>query len=321
MNDDGLTEDQQRYLQGFVAGTDLARTARGLPTFANTLYRNGVTPPPAPGTAPAESIPGGPEAIHYQAQNRSLAEGKKLTAEEEAKRAKFPLDRWDELRARSQAGEFPKGIDVHLAKYFGLFFVAPAQNSYMCRLRLPAGMMSTHQFRGVAAIAAQDGGGYTHATTRANLQIREITAEGSIRVLTALQDLGIVPRGAGADNIRNITASPTAGIDPRELIDTRPLAREMHYYILNRREMYGLPASSTSASTAAGRSRCSRTRTTSASRPSGWPRRRSRRASISGWRWGDHRAPGLRAGRGGAAQARRMRAGRGGRRPGLQRAR
>ena len=239
MNADGLTEDQQRYLQGFVAGADLARSARGLPTFANTLSRNGVTP--APVTAPAESLPGGPEAIHYQAQNRSLAEGKKLTAEEEAKRAKFPLDRWDELCARSQEGAYPRGIDVHLAKYFGLFFVAPAQNSYMCRLRLPAGIMSTHQFRGVADIAEQYGGGYTHATTRANLQIREITAEGSVPVLTALQDLGIVPRGSGADNIRNITASPTAGIDPRELIDTRPLAKEMHYYILNHREMYGLP--------------------------------------------------------------------------------
>ncbi len=48
-------------------------------------------------------------------------------------------------------------------------------------------------------------------------------------------------RGSGADNIRNVTGTPTAGIDPQELIDTRPLAREMHYYILNHREMYGLP--------------------------------------------------------------------------------
>ena len=65
MNGDGLTEDQQRYLQGFVAGADLARGARGLTTFANTLSRNGVTP--APVSTPAESFPGGPEAIHHQA--------------------------------------------------------------------------------------------------------------------------------------------------------------------------------------------------------------------------------------------------------------
>ena len=78
-------------------------------------------------------------------------------------------------------------------------------------------------------------------TTRANLQIREIPADKGEAVLTGLHELGVINRGAGADNIRNVTASPTAGIDPQELIDTRPLARAMHHYILNHREMYGLP--------------------------------------------------------------------------------
>jgi ferredoxin-nitrite reductase len=53
--------------------------------------------------------------------------------------------------------------------------------------------------------------------------------------------LGITSKGSGADNIRNITGSPTAGIDAQELIDTRPLATEIQHYILNRREFFGLP--------------------------------------------------------------------------------
>jgi len=52
---------------------------------------------------------------------------------------------------------------------------------------------------------------------------------------------GLTSRGAGADNIRNVTGSSTAGIDRQELIDTRPLAQAMHHYILNHREFYGLP--------------------------------------------------------------------------------
>src|ERR1700688_4312950 len=56
-----------------------------------------------------------------------------------------------------------------------------------------------------------------------------------------LAEIGLPSRGAGADNIRNITGSPTAGIDPQELIDTRPLARQLHHHILNHRELYGLP--------------------------------------------------------------------------------
>ena len=51
----------------------------------------------------------------------------------------------------------------------------------MCRLRFAGGIVSAHQFRGVADIAEQCGGGYTHATTRANLQIREIKARDSVQ--------------------------------------------------------------------------------------------------------------------------------------------
>jgi ferredoxin-nitrite reductase len=60
-------------------------------------------------------------------------------------------------------------------------------------------------------------------------------------MLLAVQALGLTSRGSGADNIRNITGSPTAGIDPQEIHDTRPLCSAMHHYILNHREMYGLP--------------------------------------------------------------------------------
>ncbi len=45
----------------------------------------------------------------------------------------------------------------------------------------------------------------------------------------------------GRDNIRNVTGSATAGIDPVEIADTRRLAREWHFHILNDRSLYGLP--------------------------------------------------------------------------------
>ena len=57
----------------------------------------------------------------------------------------------------------------------------------------------------------------------------------------AVADLGLTSRGAGADNIRNITATPTSGIDPEELYDVRPLVQALQYYIGNCRDLYGLP--------------------------------------------------------------------------------
>ena len=111
----------------------------------------------------------------------------------------------------------------------------------MCRLRIPGGQLSAWQLRGIADLADRFAGGYSHVTTRANLQLREIPPKHTPGLLMGLAELGLTSRGAGADNIRNVTGSPTAGVDPQELIDTQPLCREMHHYILNHRELYGLP--------------------------------------------------------------------------------
>ena len=183
----------------------------------------------------------GPDTLQYQAQDLALSQGKNLTQEEWVKRDKYPLDRWDEIVQRSRSAQYPAGSDIFISKYFGLFYVAPAQDSFMCRLRIPNGILTSWQARGLAHTAARIGGGYADVTTRANLQIRNIDASSAVDMLLAIESLGLTSRGSGADNIRNITGSPTAGIDPHELIDTRPLCLEMHHYILNHRELYGLP--------------------------------------------------------------------------------
>src|SRR5207237_9724383 len=100
---------------------------------------------------------------------------------------------------------------------------------------------SAPQAHGVSDIAERVGGGNLDIPTRAHLQIREIGATHPLDVLTAVDELGLTSRGAGADNIRNLTGSPLAGIDPQELIDTRPLTRALYHHILNHRELYGLP--------------------------------------------------------------------------------
>ena len=222
MTDDAFTPGQQEYLKGFMAGVEARRAVAGQPL------------PPVE----AQADPADP---HRAAQDRIVAAGGKLPAEEEAKRKKHPLDRFDELGAMAAEPRFPKGTDIFLNKFFGLFYVAPAQNAYMCRLRIPGGILNAHQVRGVAAIAEQLGGGYADITTRANLQIREIGPDKPPELLMRLAEIGLTSRGAGADNVRNITGSPTAGIDPQELIDTRPHARDLHHAILHRRELYGLP--------------------------------------------------------------------------------
>src|SRR5258707_615493 len=83
MNTQDFTEEQKRYLEGFAAGADL-RKAITLPQLSS-----------------------GPADIHRQAQDRQTAAGKKLVAEENAKRDKNALDLWDEVAAHAKEGKFP----------------------------------------------------------------------------------------------------------------------------------------------------------------------------------------------------------------------
>ncbi len=220
--------EQKRYLEGFVAGVQIAKAAK-------SVTGGGTVP------APAAPEPVGPEAAALKAQNCVLAAGGKLSDQEKFKREQHPFDTYERLKEYAVKGEYPKPPDNFRWRFFGLFYVAPNQNSYMCRLRMPNGILNAGQFAGVADLAERYGGGYAHVTTRANLQIREVEARNAVAMVEAIQDLGLCSRGSGADNIRNVTGTPTAGIDPQELIDTRPYTREWHFHILNDRSLYGLP--------------------------------------------------------------------------------
>jgi ferredoxin-nitrite reductase len=225
--------EQKRYLEGFVAGLQIAKTAKGL--------AGGGAPAPGAASPATATEPVGPDAAALKAQDRVLAAGGKLSDPEKFKREQNPFDTYGRLKELSAKGEYPKPPDNFRWRFFGLFYVAPNQNSYMCRLRIPNGILKAAQFAGLADLAERYGGGYAHVTTRANIQIREIEAKDAVAMLEAVQDLGLCSRGSGADNIRNVTGTPTAGIDPQELIDTRPYAREWHFHIFNDRSLYGLP--------------------------------------------------------------------------------
>lgn len=216
-----FSPEQQRYLEGLVAGMSAARAATVAPA--------------------AVAEPVGPDAPHLLAMARTEAAGRKLTDQEKFKRDEHPLDAYQRLKSEALAGNYPKPQDNYRWRWHGLFYVAPSQNSFMCRLRMPNGILNHWQLAGLARLAESHGGGYCHVTTRANLQIREIPAERGPDLLEAIQTLGLVTRGSGADNIRNVTGSPTAGIDPQELLDTLPYARDWHFHVLNSRTLSGLP--------------------------------------------------------------------------------
>jgi ferredoxin-nitrite reductase len=217
---DPFTPEQVRYLEGLTAGIKLARQQA---------------------TAVADPSSSSSAGALQGAQLAASARGESLTPEELLKRERHPLDRFDELVSRAHRGEMPKGGDVFMTKYFGLFATLPAQDGFMCRMRLPGGFISATQLTGVADVAEQLAGGYAHVTTRANLQLRQIAAAHTVKLLEALDQLHLSTQGSGADNVRNITASPLSGIDRLELIDVRPFCAAMDFRIRSTRDLYALP--------------------------------------------------------------------------------
>jgi len=162
-------------------------------------------------------------------------------AEERIKRELHPLDAYEQIVENAIGNKAPDKEDIFRFKWNGLFFLTPMKDAFMSRLRIPGGVVKSHQLRELARIAQELTSGYVQVTTRANLQIRLIEPKDAPEFLQRVQAIGLHTRGSGADNIRNLTMNPTAGIDPVELIDVQPFVQQLGQIIINDRSFYDLP--------------------------------------------------------------------------------
>src|SRR5262249_13839274 len=89
--------EQKRYLEGFVAGLQIATAAKSVA---------GAVPPWAGARAAAEAM--GPDGAALKAQNGVLASGGKLSDPERLKREEHPFDSYERLKAPAAKGESPK---------------------------------------------------------------------------------------------------------------------------------------------------------------------------------------------------------------------
>jgi precorrin-3B synthase len=122
-----------------------------------------------------------------------------------------------------------------------LLRIVQALDGGICRIKLAGGSISVAQAHAVANAAQAYAGGVIEATNRANLQIRGIGAEQDALIAMLLAaDLG--PSNAAGDDVRNLMLSPSAGIDPQMLFDTRPLAEQILATLQNHPRFHELSA-------------------------------------------------------------------------------
>ena len=163
----------------------------------------------------------------------------KLNKLEKAKAAKDGLDVKDELEHFAKIGwEAVDKQDLELRlKWLGIFYRPKTPGKFMLRLRVPNGVLNSAQMRVLAdSIQRYGEEGTGDVTTRQNIQLRGIRLEDIPNIFAKLKSVGLTSVQSGMDNVRNLTGSPVAGIDPDELIDTREMMQKLQDMITNKGE-------------------------------------------------------------------------------------
>lgn len=164
--------------------------------------------------------------------NQSASQNKfeKVKAEKDGLAVKHELEHFAQIgwEALDEADR-----DYRL-KWLGVFFRPVTPGKFMLRLRTPSGLLTSAKLRVLAEILQRYGeDGNADITTRQNLQLRGIRLEDIPDIFRRLHQVGMTSVQSGMDNVRNITASPVAGLDADELIDTRELVQQVQDMITN----------------------------------------------------------------------------------------
>ncbi len=112
---------------------------------------------------------------------------------------------------------------------------------FMVRIRIPNGLLFSHQLRTVADIAERYARGIADLTVRQNIQLHWVTMEALPSVMETLWRSGLTTMGACGDDTRNITGCPLAGVDADEICDASPLVIQATRMLVGNSEFYNLP--------------------------------------------------------------------------------
>ena len=102
----------------------------------------------------------------------------------------------------------------------------------MVRIKLPFGKVTFKQLLRIADISDEYGSRNLHLTTRQDIQIHYVSLDRTPELWAKLQQDDITLREACGNTVRNVTASPAAGIDPQEPFDVSPYAHATFEYFL-----------------------------------------------------------------------------------------
>ena len=115
-------------------------------------------------------------------------------------------------------------------------------DGYLVRLRISGGVVCAEAARAIADCAQRYGNGLLDLSARANLQLRGVQEPNLPAVVEALQAHGLIDESAEAEAVRNVLASPLAGLSPDAAFDIRPYVRALEQRLASDDALHGLPS-------------------------------------------------------------------------------
>jgi sulfite reductase (ferredoxin) len=112
---------------------------------------------------------------------------------------------------------------------------------FMVRIRIPNGLLQSHQLHAIANVSEKYGRGTADLTVRQNIQLHWVTIEALPDLLDELWRAGLTTMGSCGDDTRNITGCPLAGVDADEILDASSLALQANQFFVGNADFYNLP--------------------------------------------------------------------------------
>lgn len=113
--------------------------------------------------------------------------------------------------------------------------------NFMVRIRIPNGLLLSHQVRTIADVVRKYARDTADITVRQNIQLHWVTIEDLPNVLENLWRAGLTTMGSCGDDVRNIVGCPLAGVDGDEIFDASALVAEANRQFVGNAEFYNLP--------------------------------------------------------------------------------
>jgi len=175
---------------------------------------------------------------------------------ERLKLAKNPWEAFDDVREFARAGRssvIPEWANFYF-KWWGIYTQGDgvgatggkggeglATDYFMMRIGMPNGIISSHQLRTIGGLTRKYARNLADITVRQNIQLHWLTIESLPEVVRELDAIGLSPKGACGDVVRNVTGCPLAGVDHDEILDASPIALEIAELLTANPEFYNLP--------------------------------------------------------------------------------